>query len=98
MIFRCIQILTIFSILNILLAYDCPSSFNIQTNATDISFQTSSTLQIILSKSSYKLTIIDLLTQKILLENSRNIFAGIWEGAYETIYFGYMFRVGLEKD
>jgi hypothetical protein len=97
-IFHYIQIWTIFSVLNILLAYDCPSSFNIQTNATDISFQTSSTLQIILSKSSYKLTIIDLPTQSILLESSKNIFAGIWEGTYETIYFGYIFRVGLQKE
>jgi hypothetical protein len=98
MIFHHIQILTIFSVLNILFAYDCPSSFNIQTNATDISFQTSSTLQIILSKFPYKLTIIDLSTQTILLESSKNIFAGIWEGVYETIYFGYMFRVGHEKE
>jgi hypothetical protein len=98
MIFHSIQILIIYSLLNLLFAYDCPSSFNIQTNATDISFQTSSTLQIILSKSSYKLIIFDLSTETILLESSKNIFAGIWEGAYETIYFGYMFRTGHEKD
>lgn len=98
MIFRYIQTLTIFSLINLLFTYDCPSSFNIQINATDISFQTSSTLQIILSKSSYKLTIIDLITQTILLESSRNIFAGLWEGTYEKIYFGYMFRAGIEKE
>jgi hypothetical protein len=98
MIFNYIQILIIFSVLNILFAYDCPSSFNIQTNTTDISFQISLTLQIILSKFPYKLTIIDLSTQTILLESSKNIFAGIWEGAYETIYFGYMFRAGLKKE
>lgn len=98
MIFHHIQLIIIFSVLNILFADNCPSSFNIQTNATDISFQTSSTLQIILSKSSYKLTIIDITTQTILLESSKDIFAGLWEGAYETVYFGYMFRVGIEKE
>ena len=93
-----IQILTIFCISSIVFAYDCPSSYNIETNATDISFQISPTLRIILSQSSYKLTIIDLLTQTILLESSREIFGGTWEGAYETKYFGYIFRLGIEKD
>lgn len=93
-----IQLLILFCALSFSFADDCPSSFNIQTNATDISFQTSSTLRIILSKSSYKLTVIDLLTQTILLENSKDIFAGTWEGTYETIYFGFMFRVGFERD
>ncbi|CAF0961158.1 unnamed protein product [Rotaria sordida] len=98
MIFHYIKILIIFSVSNIFLADDCPSSFNIQTNTTDISFQTSSTLRIILSKFSYKLTIIDLPTQTILLQSSKDIFAGVWEGTYETLYFGYMFRVGYEKE
>ena len=97
MAFYYLQMLTIFSVSSIFLANDCPSSLNIQTNATDISFQTSSTLRIILSKFSYKLTIIDLSTETILLQSNRHIFAGIWEGIYETIYFGYMFRVGSEK-
>lgn len=81
---------------NIFLADDCPSSYNIQTNATDISFQPSSTIRIILSKLSFKLTIIDLPSQSVLLQNNQDIFAGIWEGAYETAYFGFMFRAGLE--
>ncbi|CAF2787510.1 unnamed protein product [Rotaria sp. Silwood2] len=98
MVFQYIQILIIFSLANIFFADDCPSSFNIQTNATDISFQTSPTLLIILSKYSYKLSIIDLPTQTVLLQSSRDIFAGVWEGAYETLYFGYMFRVGYEKE
>ena len=38
--------------MNVVVGYDCPSSYNIQTL---------STLRIILSKSSYKLTVIDLL-------------------------------------
>ncbi|CAF3318497.1 unnamed protein product [Rotaria socialis] len=82
----------------VFLTGDCPSSFNIQTNATDISFQTSSTLLIILSKSSFKLTIIDQTTRNVLLQSSRNIFAGVWGGAYENLYSGYMFRVGYAKD
>ena len=98
MMLQYIQTLAIFSVINLAFASDCPSSFNIQTNDTDISFQTSSTLQIILSKSSYKLTLIDLTTQTILLQSSQDILAGIWEGGYETIYFGYMFRAGLEKE
>jgi len=96
--FHYIHILIIFSVLSIIIAYDCPSSFNIQTNATDISFQTSSTLLIILSKFSYKLTIIDLPTQNVLLQSSKDIFAGVWEGVYETVYFGYMFRTGFEEE
>ncbi|CAF3435088.1 unnamed protein product [Rotaria socialis] len=83
---------------SVFLTGDCPSSFNIQTNATDISFQTSSTLLIILSKSSFKLTIIDQTTRNVLLQSSRNIFAGVWGGAYENLYSGYMFRVGYAKD
>ena len=76
----------------------CPPSWNIQSNATEISFQTSPSLRLVLSKYPYRLTILDLLTQTVLLESSRDLFAGVWEGAYETAYFGYMFRAGREKD
>ena len=97
MFFHSIQFFAIFSTLISVFTSDCPSSFNIQSNASELSFQTSSTLRIILSKSTYKLTVIDLETQGILLESSEEIFAGIWEGGYETLYFGYMFRTGLER-
>ncbi|CAF2104406.1 unnamed protein product [Rotaria magnacalcarata] len=98
MLFQYVQIFIIFSVASVFLTDDCPSSFNIETNATDISFQTSSTLLIILSKSSFKLTIIDQTTRNVLLQSSRDIFAGVWDGAYENLYSGYMFRVGYEKD
>ena len=76
----------------------CPPSWNIQSNATEISFQTSPSLRLVLSKYPYSLTIIDLHTQTVLLQSSRDLFASVWEGAYETAYFGYMFRTGREKE
>ncbi|CAF0766931.1 unnamed protein product [Adineta ricciae] len=96
--FSSIQILTLILFVITSVAYDCPSSYHVQANSTDISFQTSSTIQIVLSKLSYKLTVIDLMTRNVLLQSSRDIFAGIWEGTYETLYFGYMFRAGFEKE
>lgn len=79
-------------------ADECSPSWNIRSNETDISFQISFSLDIILTKSIYKLTIIDRLTNSILMQSSRDIFARTWEGSYETVYFGYMFRAGIERD
>ncbi|CAF1326385.1 unnamed protein product, partial [Didymodactylos carnosus] len=90
------QIFAFFLIL-IATVYSCPSSFNVKSNETSVSFQTSETLLVVLSKSSFKLTVIDLITQKVQLESDINLGSGLWRGAYETLYFGYMFRVGIEE-
>ena len=79
-------------------ADNCSSIWDIQINSTDISFLASSSLQVILSKSPYQISIIDQTTNRVLLQSSRDIFAEIWEGTYETAYFGYMFRVGTVRE